>query len=727
MMRRLAVILWFALAQGAIAGPVSVTSGEHPGFTRLVFDYGAPIDWRFGRSSDGYQIEVTGNQPAYDLRGVFHPIGTTRLAAIWAAPDTGELHIGIACACHAIPFEFRPGVIVVDLRDGPPPAGSSFEAMVDGTQAPALAPPPRPRPKARPRPRPRPADYDWLAQKVDGLTDPTAPAPPFAAAIPPDAVSTAMEYAPLRKLLLTQLSRGAAQGIVEMSHPPHTPASQLAGDFPSAQVMIGGNRGDLSATDQLLNGALSATGKTCLTDEQLAISTWGKDTAIAAQWSSAFADIVGEFDRPDPGAVSRAVKFSLYLGFGAEARQMLDAFGTEPGDAPLWRAMSYVLDDDTGNIALLQGQTACDGEVAFWSALADPPPLANLANKAAIRRTFSALPPHLRNQLGPRLAQRFLQAGDEESARAIRDAILRAGPESLDGKIAVLAAEISSKSGDPKAAEVQLRRIADAGGEGAIEALAGLVELRARRGLPVRAADVTALESAMSEWGGDSAGLSAAVILGRAASGNPAGAFAMLPGHDSLEPELWRLLADLGTDRQILELAVRPQNASPAAAAPETASRIADRLLHLGLAEPAARWAGALPAENTLLRARIALANARPAEAVALLAAQSDAEANSLRVTALRQLGDDRAAAQILASTKDQPSAELALSRAGAWADLAAGESSPLQQVAADAIRPPPDGNNDGQGELARTRNLIGSSEATRDHIGALLMQTPAS
>ena len=134
-----AFVLMLALCWGGLAnaGPVAVTSGEHDGFTRLVFDFGAPVEWQVGRSADGYEVAITGATPAYDLRGIFQLIGRSRLAAIWPDPQTGNLRIGIACACHALPFEFRPGIVVIDLRDGPPPRGSSFELSLAGGTAPA--------------------------------------------------------------------------------------------------------------------------------------------------------------------------------------------------------------------------------------------------------------------------------------------------------------------------------------------------------------------------------------------------------------------------------------------------------------------------------------------------------------------------------------------------------------------------------------------------------------
>ena len=134
----------------AHAEAVKVTSGDHPDFTRIVIEYPGPVDWKVGRTADGYELRLPGGAAQYDLSEVFGLIGKDRLAAIWADPDTGALHFGIGCACFAMPFEFRPGTVVVDIRNGVPPKGSSFEEALDGSIAPGLAVKPLIRPVGSP-------------------------------------------------------------------------------------------------------------------------------------------------------------------------------------------------------------------------------------------------------------------------------------------------------------------------------------------------------------------------------------------------------------------------------------------------------------------------------------------------------------------------------------------------------------------------------------------------
>ena len=55
-MIRLALVLWVLLAGQLAAAPVLVKTGEHEGFTRLVMEFPAPVDWQMGRSADGAEF-----------------------------------------------------------------------------------------------------------------------------------------------------------------------------------------------------------------------------------------------------------------------------------------------------------------------------------------------------------------------------------------------------------------------------------------------------------------------------------------------------------------------------------------------------------------------------------------------------------------------------------------------------------------------------------------------
>jgi len=213
-MRAGALAFALTLAAGlAAAETVTLTSGEHEGFTRIVVDLDEATPWQVGRTPDGYVLRLARQGIRFDLSGVFRNIPRTRLAAIWADPGSGDLRFGVGCACHAIPFEFRENVIVVDIKDGPPPPGSAFEQSLDGRAMPGLAARDMRRPKARPGSSP-PAGLNLTRLRTD----------PAAATVALPAAD--LEFA--RDALLQQLSRGSAQGLVNMALPSEPPPDRSA-------------------------------------------------------------------------------------------------------------------------------------------------------------------------------------------------------------------------------------------------------------------------------------------------------------------------------------------------------------------------------------------------------------------------------------------------------------------------------------------------------------------
>ena len=725
MMIRLCLI-WFCLTAPMAAAPVTVTSGEHDGFTRLVLDFGTPVDWQVGRTLDGYALQLRaaqGGQPQrYDLAKAFDLIGKGRLAAIWADPETAQLNIGIACACHAIPFEFRPGILVIDLRDGAPPKGSSFELAIDGASVPVLKVKPAPRP--RPRPRHVGPSYDWTTRALADLK-----APPLApsASLPKFGDPTLQN---LRDSLLLNLSRGAAQGVVDLALPALAPNTGRKGADPAvARIALGQLPGLALGTGLPDHGDIAAQGQDCQSAELLALSTWGPTDPISGQLFSATNGLVTEFDKPDPAAILTAVRFQLFLGFGIESRQLMHAFAVDLPDKATLLSLGYILDQDSDPDPAFRGLAACDTPAALWAVLSDPPPApGDTINLNAVLRAFSELPIHLRRHLGPGLAQRFLALGDDKTAMTIRNAIARASGDA-GSQVGLMEAEIAMAQGDPATAETRLKTILVDPGAQAPAALVFLVEARIAQNLPVDRDLATALESLLIEQTEtDQQTVTRRVlVLAQAASGDFDLAFAGLASSPNAARDLWRILSKIGSDQAVLAHAVLPLDQKIPIVEPETSTTLATRLLGLGLADEALRWAESGAENSGLLLARIQIARRDGQAALAALAGLSDESATALRATALDILGENATAAQTYAISGDEEAARRALIRARDWPQIAAlypqdwGAAVASLKPSTPEIIPQPQ-----IASLARGRKIAGSAAQTRADITALLAKIAA-
>ena len=113
-------ILLVLLAQTAAAQTVTVRSGEHDGFTRLVFDLPQSRDWTLTDEGAGTGIDLVldGAALLFDTDRVFDRIATDRVASVEALDARNGVRIGLNCRCDVSAFRFGEAMLVLDIRDG---------------------------------------------------------------------------------------------------------------------------------------------------------------------------------------------------------------------------------------------------------------------------------------------------------------------------------------------------------------------------------------------------------------------------------------------------------------------------------------------------------------------------------------------------------------------------------------------------------------------------------
>ena len=136
MMKLCALVLVLASVFGtsALAEPVRVQTGEHADFSRVVLQFARPTAWTIGRTARGYGLRLGRPEVVLDLSGAFDLIPRTRIKAMEGGTGETDLQILTDCTCHVEAFEDRPGILVIDLHDGPPPPLSRFETVLAGSE-----------------------------------------------------------------------------------------------------------------------------------------------------------------------------------------------------------------------------------------------------------------------------------------------------------------------------------------------------------------------------------------------------------------------------------------------------------------------------------------------------------------------------------------------------------------------------------------------------------------
>lgn len=710
-----ALVLMAGLAAPAGAETARVISGEHADFTRLVVELPAADDWTVGRTAMGYGfVTQSAVQPDYDLSTVWQRIPRTRLQALRVDPDTGALVLSLACPCHVFPFEYQPGMIVLDIRDGAAPPGSAFEAALvlpvgDDDMVGATAGPPV-------------EGYDW--RKLTGPGQVAEALPDFAAA----GEDLLPNLDPLRDALLRQISRGAADGIIDMELPGRSvpPDGADPGAIDQARLALGELPG-LAVIDGRTDPDIRPeAGLTCLPDEALALGDWGDGRPPLDLLAEARSGLYQEFDKVDTDAVLRSVRLHLHLGFGAEALQYARLVPEPaPGELPALISMARLVDGEVDPTTPFARMLACDGAAALWAALAhDRLPAADPVNADAIVRSFQALPPHLRRHLGARLAD-LLRDRDPDAARMVRDAMERT-PDIAPGAVALLDAKADLHADRADAARAHAE-VAVTEGAANIESLVALVEAHFRSMEPLSPDVADGLRAVAGEVEGTALepAVRRAETLALALSGQLTAAFA-LAGPDGAEAaDLWQVLARRGEDDDLLRLAVLPVGAPVPSVAPETGEAIAARLLDLGFPEAALAWLGPVAAADADARRRLAaraeLARGDARQALTLATGLDGEDMALLRAEAQTRLGALAAAELALVAAGLDEEAARRAAWEGDWPGVAAAGADPWAKAAGLAVtRAATDA-----GPLARGEAALDASSATREALSALLSTVP--
>lgn len=712
------VMFILLLASPVFAQTVTVRTGEHGAFTRVVLTYPTAVDWTLGRTDTGYGLAVNPTGSTYDLSSVYDLIDRDRLGSIRVDPASGVLQMGVQCLCHAIPFALNDRTIVIDLKDGEPPANSSFEtALAYGRELSPTKIPAPDQPKQRVSEN---RDYDWLAQMTAA---PTTNPSDSDQDIP--SLETNLHLDGFRNSLLEEVSRGATQGVVSMEPPPAPPIELDSAKTDQTPLEpMGTEQASVSeiqiAVKEEEGQSLTVTGQVCPEPETVALGQWSAGEDAVSELTLAQASILTEFDVPDAAKVTTAIKTLLFFGFGAEARNMIQTFAPTTGADDLLVAISFLVDGDAVKENAFLSMQSCDSPAAIWALLAAPAnQTPDQVNGAAIGQAFQTWPTHLRFSLGPEVFIRLLQAGDPANAEIVKRAFARVAPPDST-EMHLINAEQELALGNPAKAEQLLPDTTTQ--DVALNAIFAKIEARFLQRKQIDGADIAALEAFAHEQGSGprKAEFDRALAHAFALGGDFRSAFSHADSDHNLTDDVWAILAEVGADSALLEFAVGTNELLIASLPPTVRAGIAKRLLGTGLANAADDWAKGTDLGQEFA-ARVALSNNNARAALQHLAAGPPDDTPALLAQTYASLGDFEQAADLFRRAGDDQKANQMLRWMGAWQQEDATKDVPWSNVTAmlataDTRPLPP--LQDGQARLT-------SSAATREAVSALLSSVP--
>lgn len=745
------------LALPSLAQTVLVRSGEHEGFTRLVLDFPERVAWQTTPRADGIALRFPSRRPVFDLSQAFDRLTQGRLAGVDASDDPGQLNLKFGCACTTRAFWHGRSMLVIDIladaqatEPPEPQAGHpAYPAQFDGARSSLPVPPESVAARLV---------TSALAEEVEIAT----PAPSVSPPMQEETLSA------MRSLLLEQIAQSANQAVLQPVRPREiargtappdvplapsgksTPANKTSpalapprvravAQLPSGNLRVQDNR-DLGRGAGLPMARPALVLTSCLPDMALDVATWGRQASLPEQLGVLYPGLVGEFDTINADVVRELAQLYIYFGFGLEARQVLNLAPTKDQDILL--EMAWLVDDpdNAPTAPRLSELLECSGRSAFWAALAhEVIPEDRLLDHQAILQTFTELPNHLRQHLGPALARKLLVAKHRETSDMILRQLAPADQTATAGET-MARAELALAQGDIDTADLKLGQSMARNELHSAEALVKLIDTRLSRNKPITYDTAQLAGAIFQENRGTHLGqrLGRVYLLALAASQSYREAFTEFDRIVSdLPPEtitdtragMLRLLLLQADDAEFLRQVFNEQKPSFASISADLGEQIAGRVFTLGFADLAAEILGAAKVtepgpSRRHLKAEILLSQGRPRLAEAELLGLTTPESQALRARSRTALGDHLGAMRHLESLGDVAALHQAAWFAQDWTRLLASSDPSTQKLAEVLMRETPDRSD---GLLSYNQRLVDQSFETREALIELLSRTDLS
>ena len=689
-------------------------------------DFETLPDWEARQVGRSQRITFSDANLRFDISRAFRLIGRERIGDIRLIE--GGLEFDIACDCSFSVAHVAENAIAAEVR----PRGSSKgaqTAVIEALRPPVIENDVVSLPSINTLERmPKPTMGD--SPKHDDLFDTSSVlhfergllAPGLDDALQQRSKSVAIE------LLGRQLSRAVAQGLVDADpnvlsrSPPERRSTSALENRSNLSVSTGIDR---AINPNLNNIPPTAAGAICVPNSLVNVNSWGETSDPQALGRYRSAAIAEDGGLDSDGAIKLA-RFYIAMGFGAEAKTVASHLDDDR-NREILTALGDIIDIGFSDTALFDGQSQCDGIVALWAMLARPDSTELPENTDKVLATFSSLAPHLRSHLGPRLSETFRNAGRNEAARSVINAMTRGGD--VTNKSALATARLNLESSLAEQARDTLTDLSVGTDVTAAEALLELLKDAEDRQMAPNPAWVTddvpslvrAIEGTEVAAELNIAGLRGKIALGmfedfrnKLAQDGPgldaasrvelakqalAEAVLSASSEDFLKTEvgLSRIL-----NRKDLPMQMR--------------LRVSERLLALGLPKRALEYLGNNPGDDQEreLKARVYLERDDPNAAIGLLEGrQSTASQLELLAEAYRRRGDDRRAISVFSSTDNEKAALSSAFRSGVWEWVSESENAQISNPVRDLSGPIEAQNTNVE--------LIESSRHLRDQARALL------
>ncbi|WP_299147347.1 hypothetical protein [uncultured Tateyamaria sp.] len=437
MMWRLAILL-FVFHQPAHGAPITVRTGGHGEFTRIVLYDAVDMQWATNISDRRLEISFPNQTPKFDNKGVFSRIDKRHISNISA--EESQLVVTMSCDC-LVRHVPRGDLLVFDILEKNIEIESelggdlSTTASVENLQ------------KARPSSE-EPNDMVGLMptrsmpKKPNGLGQDNYTFDVYIS-LKKTQNSTKKVYSTWGTYLHNLARRddkpsdnSIIENTMDIMHKDsilkNLKSNMTASQYSSLASAPGATR---SGSYEIESNISS---NNCSSSKDLEIQTWINEGTTFSEAISRLHSEILEFtlEASEENNV-KTIKTYLYYGFGSEARQLLNAHPSIAERRSEFIKLADIMEPQSGNIArttFSEISEQCSDMAAFWIIL-DNKGKERFSRPAvnSAQRGFGALPAHLRAHLGPKFMKKLRLIGEVDAASAINRVLeevnIYTGPE----------------------------------------------------------------------------------------------------------------------------------------------------------------------------------------------------------------------------------------------------------------------------------------------------------
>ncbi|WP_299636898.1 hypothetical protein [uncultured Ruegeria sp.] len=613
------------------AQEVVVRSGEHDGYTRLVFDVPSDTGWVLAQRKNGASITIALDDVTFKTNSVFGRLTTNRLTSLSQKSPGSALEMEFGCNCVTSAFLYRNSMIVLDITPGDflPPLLEDIPPPLSGRTVEATPP------------------YIDTELNLSLLT---------------------MTEQGIKDQLSIRLLQGTDRKLLDLELAPVGPRNTVSPDTRAVSSQLNSNVRLTTVLDDLqniLNEELQPIDPrpACISTGGLNFASWSGEAPFPSQVSALRLGLYKEFDKVDDEKALKLAKLYTSYGFGAEALSVLKLLEPPPDGTKQITAIARVVDNRaTLPMSPFIGLQRCESDAALWAVLSEKE-LAPDANVEAIEHAFARLPDHLRRLLGPRLSQILVSAQQLEAARRVIRSVDRIEPKTTPS-VTQAKASVAKAEGNSEREEELLTEVitsTHAAAESPL-ALARLVEKRWSERKTVSSQELDLAASYAVEFRRSELGpmMNRTYAIALSLSQEFDRAFDVIkalppgPDSDSAVNRHLHLLSERSDDATFLHQTMEVMQPDMVAVlTTEIAIALASRLADLGFAQQTFALANrsedqSRRLDRARLRARAALLSERPHQALLELADDNSDEAIALRAQAMVSTEDFAAAGDML-------------------------------------------------------------------------------